>query len=133
MMPERPEPLTFFHELDDMLYSITSDTFLGALYELAGLENIADAADPDGQSGGYPQLSAEYLVDADPDLVFLADTKCCAQDAATFAARPGFGVLAAVQNDRVIALDDDVASRWGPRIVDLFRLIVASVQAVPVG
>ncbi|MDQ2649459.1 MAG: ABC transporter substrate-binding protein [Actinomycetota bacterium] len=130
-VPERDEPLTYFHELDDMLYSVTSDTFIGALYELAGLENVADAADADGQSGGYPQLSAEFLIEADPDLIFLADTKCCAQDAATVGARPGFAVLSAVTNGRVIALDDDVASRWGPRIVDLFRLIVESVKAVP--
>jgi iron complex transport system substrate-binding protein len=130
-VPDRAEPLTFFHELDNTLFSITSDTFIGALYEMAGLENVADAADVDAQAGGYPQLSTEYLVEADPDLVFLADTKCCAQDAAGFAARPGFGVLSAVANDRVILLDDDIASRWGPRVVDLFRTIVEAVKAVP--
>jgi iron complex transport system substrate-binding protein len=98
---------------------------------MAGLENVADAADVDGQAGGYPQLSTEYLVEADPDLVFLADTKCCAQDAAGFGDRPGFGALSAVANDHVVLLDDDIASRWGPRIVDLFRTIVESVKAVP--
>jgi iron complex transport system substrate-binding protein len=130
-VPERAEPLTYFHELDNTLYSVTSDTFIGALYTLAGLENVADAADADGQSGGYPQLSAEYVVDADPDLVFLADTKCCQQTAETFAARPGFGELSAVADGQVITLDDSVASRWGPRVVDFFRLIVDAVKAVP--
>jgi iron complex transport system substrate-binding protein len=132
-VPERDEPLTYYHELDSTLYSVTSGTFIGALYEIAGLENIADAADAEGQSGGYPQLSAEYLVDADPDLVFLADTKCCAQTLDTFAARPGFGDLTAVTEGRVVLLDDDIASRWGPRIVDLLRQIVETVQSVPVG
>jgi iron complex transport system substrate-binding protein len=130
-LPEREVPLTYFHELDNTLYSVTSSTFIGALYSLAGLESIADAADADGQSGGYPQLSAEFLVDADPDLIFLADTKCCAQTASTFAERPGFAGLQAVTGGQVIELDDDIASRWGPRVVDLLREIVEAVQAVP--
>ena len=129
-LPERDEPLTYYHELDDTLYSVTSDTFIGELYALAGLENVADAADPEGEAMGYPQLSPELLLEADPDLVFLADTKCCGQDASTFAARPGFGQLSAVQAGRVIALDDDIASRWGPRVVDLLGAIVDAVAAV---
>src|SRR5690606_31541890 len=107
----------------------TSDTFLGHLYSLVGLVNVADPADADGGSGGYPQLSAEYLIDADPDLVFLADTKCCGQDLETFGARPGFSTLTAVQSGNVIELDDDIASRWGPRVVDLLRIIVDAVNA----
>jgi iron complex transport system substrate-binding protein len=123
-VPERDEAPTYYHELDDTLYSVTSSTFIGQLYELAGLANVADAADPDGAFGGYPQLSAEFLVTADPDFVFLADTECCGQDASTLAARPGFGNLQAVTAGRVVELSDDVASRWGPRVVDLLRTIV---------
>jgi len=120
-LPALERPLTYFHELDDTLYTVTSSTFVGAVYALLGLDNIADAADPDGASFGYPQLSAEFLLDADPDLVFLADTRCCATSAETFAQRPGFSALRAVQDGNVIELDDDVASRWGPRIVDLLE------------
>jgi iron complex transport system substrate-binding protein len=130
-VPKRAKPLTYFHELDNTLYSVTSKTFIGELYSLAGLVNVADPADADGQTGGYPQLSAEFLVKADPDLIFLADTKCCAQTADTFATRPGFAGLKAVTNKHVVALDDDVASRWGPRVVDLLQLIIDSVKAVP--
>jgi len=130
-VPERDQPLTYFHELDDTLYTVTSETFIGELYALAGLENVADPADADGQSGGYPQLSAEYLVDADPDIVFLADTKCCQQDLDTFGARPGFGGMTAVETGQVVPLDDDIASRWGPRVVDLLAAIIGAVEAVP--
>lgn len=132
-LPAREEPLSYFHELDSTLFSVSSKTFIGQLYALAGLQNVADAADADGQAGGYPQVSAEYLVAADPDLVFLADTKCCGQTPATFAARPGFGGLRAVTAGRVIELDDDIASRWGPRVVDLLGEIVDAVRAVPAG
>ncbi len=127
---ERDEPLSYYHELDDTLYTVTSSTFIGEVYALAGLVNAADAADPDGASWGYPQLSAEYLLDADPDLIFLADTRCCSQTAVTVAERPGWETLTAVTNGTVVELDDDVASRWGPRIVDLLRVIVDSVNAI---
>ncbi|MED5600159.1 MAG: ABC transporter substrate-binding protein [Actinomycetota bacterium] len=126
----REKPLTYYHELDDTLYTVTSSTFIGEVYALAGLVNAADPADADGSSWGYPQLSAEYLLDADPDIIFLADTKCCAQTAATVAERPGWGTLTAVSTGRIVELDDDVASRWGPRIVDFLRAIVDSVNSV---
>lgn len=131
-VPARAPPLTYFHELDSTLYTVTSETFIGELYAIAGLQNVADPADADGQAGGYPQLSAEFLVEADPDLVFLADTKCCQQTAETFAARPGFADLQAVTNGNVVLLDDDIASRWGPRVVDFLRTIIDAVKAVPV-
>lgn len=110
------EGLSVYHELDPTGYSATSSTFVGGIYSLFGLVNIADAA---GQDTGYPQLSAEYVVDAAPDVVVLADTVCCGQDAAALAARPAFDTLPAVRDGRVLAADDDVASRWGPRIADL--------------
>ncbi|MFO7279241.1 MAG: ABC transporter substrate-binding protein [Thermoanaerobacterales bacterium] len=123
-VPEREVRPTYYHELDDTLYTVTSQTFIGELYALAGLENVADAADPNGEFGGYPQLSREFLLEADPDFIFLADAQCCGQDAETLAARPGFADLAAVREGRVVELDEDVASRWGPRVVDLLRTIV---------
>ncbi len=122
------EPITYYHELDDTYYSVTSSTFIGQLYSLVGLENIADEAK--GAGGGYPQLSAEYIVDADPDLIFLADTKCCGQSQQTVAKRPGWAGIAAVENGGVIPLDDDVASRWGPRVVDYLRRIAEAVTDV---
>lgn len=125
-------PLTYYHELDNTYYSVTSSTFIGQVYGMLGLENIADGAD-DGSTGGYPQLSAEYVISQDPDLVFLADTKCCSQDAAAVAARPGWNVLKAVKNGGVVELDDDIASRWGPRIVDLMQTVADSIAKLPVG
>jgi iron complex transport system substrate-binding protein len=127
-VPRPPHPLTYYHELDDTYYSVTSSTFIGKLYSLLGLKNIADAAK--GSASGYPQLSPEYIVHADPDLIFLADTKCCGQSAATVAKRPGWSQIAAVRNGDVIALDDDIASRWGPRIVDLLKAIALGVTKV---
>ena len=123
--PQLDEPLTYFHELDTTYFTVTSETFIGGIYDLLGLENIADEAPKAGT--GYPQLSEEFIIDADPDLIFLADTKCCDQDGAVVAARPGWDQIAAVRNDHVIELDDDIASRWGPRVVDFLRIVADAV------
>ncbi len=125
-VPDVDSPPTYYHELDEGLYTLTSSTFAGSLYGLLGLANIADPTDLDGF--GYPQLNAEYIITTDPDFVFLADTKCCGQDATTVAARPGWGTLEAVIAGRVIELDDDIASRWGPRVVDFMEAIAAAVR-----
>ncbi|HJP66273.1 MAG TPA: ABC transporter substrate-binding protein, partial [Actinomycetota bacterium] len=118
---------TYYHELDQTYYTATSDTFIGQLYGLLGLRNIADAAKG---AGGYPQLSTEYIIKADPDAIFLADTKCCAQSAATVAKRPGWDQIAAVKDGAVFPLDDDVVSRWGPRVVDFLRAVSQDLQVL---
>ncbi|WP_169944495.1 ABC transporter substrate-binding protein [Microbispora sp. H11081] len=118
--------LTYYHELDSTPYAATSTTFLGQVYNLFGLKNIADEA-PDA-AGGYPKLSAEFIAEADPDLIFLGDTKCCGQNAATLAKRPGWSGLSALKKDHVVELDDDIASRWGPRVVDLAQAVADAVQ-----
>ena len=121
------EPLSYYHELDNTLYSVTSNTFIGSVYSLFGLRNIADNVEA---GNDYPQLSAEVIVSADPDLIFLADTKCCGETGATVAARDGWGSLKAVTNGNVIELDDDIPSRWGPRIVDFVIAIRDAIAAL---
>ncbi|MDF5755711.1 ABC transporter substrate-binding protein [Spongiactinospora sp. TRM90649] len=118
--------LTYYHELDVTPYSATSDTFIGQIYGLFGLTNVADEA-PD-PAGGYPKLSAEFVAKADPDLIFLGDTKCCGQSKDTLAKRPGWSGLSAIKNDRVVQLDDDIVSRWGPRVADFAEVVATTVK-----
>ena len=135
-LPERETPLTYYHELDTTFFSATSMTFIGQVYSLLGLENIADASDPDGAAFGFPQLSEEIIVAADPDIIFLADTIFEGQTAETVAARPGWEQLSAVTNGSVIEMNDDIASRWGPRLVEFLQVAgeaVAAIEAVPAG
>ena len=93
---------------------------------MLGLTNIADEAE--GAGSGYPQLSEEYILSQNPDLIFLADTKCCAQGIETVSERNGWSVLSAVTEGKVIELDDDIASRWGPRVVDFLDAIATAVE-----
>jgi iron complex transport system substrate-binding protein len=122
---DEPRRFSVYHELDPTYYSATSETFVGRIYGMLGLENIADRA---MKAGEYPQLSAEYVVRADPDLIVLADTICCDQDRAAVAKRPGMAQVAAVRNGDVVAVRDDVASRWGPRIVDFMETVGRRVE-----
>jgi iron complex transport system substrate-binding protein len=118
--------LSYYYELDPTLYSVTSNTFVGGVMSLFGLTNIADGVE---EGNDYPQLSAEVIVEKNPDIIMLADTLCCEQTAATVAARDGWADLAAVQNGNVVELNDDIASRWGPRLVDLVRTVADALTA----
>jgi iron complex transport system substrate-binding protein len=112
-----------YHELDPTFFSASSKTFVGRVYALFGLENVADAA-----GGQYPQLSAEYIVASSPDLVVLADSVCCGQTAATVGARPGWSGISAVRTGSIVRIDDSIASRWGPRLVNFVRAIGTALR-----
>jgi len=118
--------LTYYHELDDTFYSVSATSFIGSVYGLFGLANITQLG---GVEGDYPQLSAEFIVESDPDVVFLACTVYCSTTPESVAARPGWQALSAVANARVIPLNDDIVSRWGPRLADFVESIAASLDA----
>ena len=117
--------VTIFHEVDETLYSASSDSFIGNLYTRLGLVNIADSA---GVGGPFPQLSAEFIVDQDPEFIFLADANF-GVTAQTVAARPGWDTIRAVAAGNIVELDGDIAGRWGPRTVELLRVIFEAVEA----
>lgn len=117
--------LSVYHELTPDLYSATSKTFVGKVYLSLGLRNIADEADSVG--AGYPQLSAEYVVSTSPDVIVLADTVCCGQKPSTVASRPGWDHIRAVRTGSIVRVDDSIASRWGPRLVNFFRAMSSAL------
>jgi iron complex transport system substrate-binding protein len=127
-VPPAAKGLSFYEELSPDYYSATSKTFTGQVLTLLGLKDIADAADKTGS--GYPKLSAEFIVAADPDLIVLADTTCCGQTAAKVKARPGWSPISAVTNGGIVGVSDDIASRWGPRIVDFMRTVADRAKLV---
>ena len=121
--------LSYYWELSaSPFYSVTSATFIGQVVGLFGLKNIADAASKPAD-GGYPELSQEYIVTAKPQIIFLADNEAAdgGQTPAIVAKRPGWSGIPAVQDHEVIGLNDDIASRWGPRLP---RLVAEIAQAV---
>jgi iron complex transport system substrate-binding protein len=130
-LPTPPRQLSYYYELDPTaFYSATSKTFIGSLFTMAGMRNIADPADANGSAGGYPQLTAEAIIKANPNLIFLADTDEKATPA-TVAARPGWSVLSAVKDKQIINIPDDIASQWGTRVPQLLHDIVTAAKAYP--
>ena len=115
--------VTFFHELDNTLYTATSNTFIGHVYSDFGYSNIADAADA-ADSGGYPQLTSEYVLKANPKVIFLSDN----EPVANVKARAGWSNIDAVKKNKIITLPDDIPSRWGPRLVDFYQFIAANLS-----
>ena len=102
---------TVYYELDNTFYTVGRGTFMDTLITMAGGVNVAGTID------GYPQLSAEKLLVANPQYVILGDA-AYGVSPASVAKRPGWASMAAVQSHHVVAFDDDLASRPGPRIVD---------------
>lgn len=115
--------LTYYHEVSSDHYTVADDTFLGQVYAMFGLSSIAE-----GQTG-YPQLSAESIVAADPDFIFLSNGESESMTPEKVAERPGWGELTAVKENRIIVLDEDLASRWGSRLPQFVREIADALTA----
>lgn len=101
-----------FHELDSTYYTVAPNSFVGSLYTLLKAQNIAQ-----GAASAFPQLSAEVIVQRNPQVIVLAD-EAGGVTAATVRARPGWDAIDAVRNNRICSVDPDIISRPGPRIVD---------------
>ena len=122
-----PAGVSFYHEVDATLFAASSNSFLGQVYSLLGMTNIADEADTEGS--GFPQLSSEYIVSQDPDMIYLADVDFGVTPE-SLADRPGWSEMTAVQNGAIVPLDSYLASNWGPRVVELLDLIATSVTGL---
>lgn len=129
--PKHSVPLTYFYELGaNPYYSVTDSTFIGSMLSLLGMKSIADSATGAAAAGGYPELSPEFILKSNPDYIILSDTgNNGGETAAMVYARPGWSVLTAVKDKHVIALNGDIASRWGPRIVDILRAVAAATKS----
>jgi iron complex transport system substrate-binding protein len=110
---ERPK---VFYEIDatdpTKPFTVGPGTFMDTLLTLAGGENVGAAL-----ASPYPQISSEELVKQNPALILLGDA-AYGVTPESVAARPGWEALAAVQNNQIVAFDDNLVSRPGPRLVE---------------
>ena len=110
-----------FHELDNQLFTVAPDSFVGDLYTILKAQNIAAGTDQ-----AYPQLSQEAIIEADPEVIILGDT-AGGESVETVKARPGWGSISAVVNNRIYVIDPDIVSRPGPRLVDALETLAQAL------
>lgn len=125
------EGVRVYHELDDTFFSASSASFIGSIYSALGAVNVADEADTEGT--GYPQLTEEAVIEANPQLIVVTDQG--ASTAEDVAARPGWDAVDAVRTGSIVSVDADIASRWGPRLPQLVASLAEAISeaAVPAG
>lgn len=125
------EGLRVYHELDEKLYAASSNSFIGSVYDALGATNIADTADK--QKSGYPQVTEEAIIAADPELIVITDQVSYTAD--DVASRPGWENVSAVKSGNIVTVDADISSRWGPRLPQLVRSITDAMASArtPVG
>lgn len=114
-----------YHELDSTFFSASSNGFVGSIYNELGASNIADEADKD--KTGYPQLSEEYIVEADPQIIIITDQ--AGYSAEDVANRAGWENVSAVKNGNIVVVDADIASRWGPRLPQFITMVAEALES----
>jgi iron complex transport system substrate-binding protein len=116
-----PKPRVFF-ELSPDLYTAGPGSFIDDLITRAGGVNVAA-----GASEQWPQLSAEAVVAADPEVILLVDHGAGVSPEQV-ASRPGWQHVSAVVADRIVTIDPDLVTRPGPRLVDGLEAIAAALH-----
>jgi iron complex transport system substrate-binding protein len=110
---ERP---SVFYELDatdpSNPWTAGSGTFIDYIINQAGGTNAAAAL-----QGDYAQISSEELIATNPDVILLADAPY-GTTPESVAARPGWEVITAVQENALYPIDPNMMSVPGPRLVD---------------
>jgi len=112
-----PQGPRLFHEVDNQLYTVGPSSFVGSLYTVLKVQNIAA-----GAVEAYPQLSQEAIIEQDPEVIILGDA-AGGESPDTVKARPGWGGISAVKNGRIYVIDPDIVSRPGPRLVDALETL----------
>ena len=109
-----------YHEIDPNYYSPSKFSFIGDIYQKLNYKNVADKADTSNL--GYPKLSPELIISENPDLIVLPgkDNKYVEK----VKLRPGWGYIEAVKKNNFLLTNNDIASRWGPRILNFASILV---------
>ena len=109
-----------YHEIDPNYYSPSKFSFIGDIYQKLNYKNVADKADISNL--GYPKLSPELIISENPDLIVLPgkDNKYVEK----VKLRPGWSYIEAVKKNNFLLTNNDIASRWGPRILNFASILV---------
>ncbi|GAB6931943.1 ABC transporter substrate-binding protein [Calditerricola satsumensis] len=111
-IPEKERVRVYVEADPDQLYTAGKNTFMDELIQLAGGRNIAHDLE------GWQKISAETVIQRNPQVIVVTYGYYVPNAADKPKQRAGWNVVDAVREGRVYALDSDLISRPGPRIVD---------------
>jgi iron complex transport system substrate-binding protein len=124
--PPEQRPRVFVEILDDPLMSVGGSSFLDDVVSRAGGMNLAHDFPED-----YPRISAEKVIEWNPDVILLAHAVLDGNPATRLAGRIGWAELAAVRNGRIISdIPADLILRPGPRLVEGVKALAQQLQAI---
>ena len=120
------QDVNVYHEIGYSygIYSVNSESLIGEIYNLLGVTNIANSEE-DPYGSGYPALSEEMVIESDPDFIVVGHSDYLNKD---LSIRDGWSDISAVQNSRVVFLDDTLASNWGTTTLQLVEVLAATFE-----
>ena len=116
-----------FHEIGYTygIYTVNENSFIGEIYNLLGVDNIANfKEDPFGS--GYPEFSVEEILMANPNLIIVGHSDYLNKDLST---RVGWEEITAIQSGNLFFLDENLANNWGTNTVDLLNTLSEVTQS----
>jgi iron complex transport system substrate-binding protein len=117
----RPRVFYEIQLFEGTIYGPADDSFLAEMISLAGAEPITTG------SADKFDISLERLIEADPELILLADGPF-GVTADQVGQRAGWGVMTAVRDDEIRPIDDQTVTRPGPRLFLGLHLLAATIH-----
>ena len=113
--------IKIFHEIGYTygIYTVNKNSFIGEIYNLLGVKNIANELEDPFRSG-YPEISEEKIIESNPDLIVVGHSDYLNKDLST---RTSWKNLTAVKNNNIYFLDENLANNWGVNTVDLLNVL----------
>jgi iron complex transport system substrate-binding protein len=115
-------PTVFWEIFDEPLMSANSDTFIGQMIEIAGGINIFANLKEE-----YPQVNSEDVIKLNPAVIMGPDSHANKLTVEQLLNRPGWEKLDAVKNKRIYLVNGNIASRAGPRLVEVLEIIAKTL------
>ena len=113
-LPQRPRVYLEMYASASEIWTFGPHNYADDLVQRAGGRNVFDDAETP-----YPQISAEQVLERNPDVLIIAHHQAAAAD---IRARPGWSSLTAVKENRIFRYGNpDEFLRPGPRLVNVLE------------
>lgn len=105
------------------IYTVGQQTFMNDMLTQLKVKNVFD------DQKGWPTVSKEQIIKKNPDVMLTTSGISSKDYQEAVQQRSGFDQINAVKKHRVIALNDDLLSRPGPRIDEAMKKLSDAIDA----